>query len=347
LAVTGAIERRPVERGATTMVHRPRLDAPGAFHHVMNRALGRRTLFERRRDFRYFLSLVARAVHRGEIELFAYALMSTHFHLIVRSLKGTLSETMADIEREYVRWFNRTRDRDGPLFRGRFVSRRIDNPWYLRAAAVYVDRNPVEAGLADTPESYEWCSAEARARRRVPPWLVRKALVASGERAAFQDAAWCIARQASGPIGEVGDDPLDDLIGAPADRIRAWMARRAAIADGTTPGTAVTTPRAGDRALAETPVPPELDVGRWARGAAARRSLRIALLRQCGGLSWDEIHALEPAPRSTLRLACRRHADRMRSDPRYREWSATTAQRAIDSCFSRGARIGVTPMDAA
>lgn len=329
------------------MGHRPRLDERGAFHHVMNRALGRRTLFERRRDFRYFLSLVARAVRRGEIELFAYALLSTHFHLIVRSLTGTLSETMADIEREYVRWFNRTRGRDGPLFRGRFVSRRIDNPWYLRAAAIYVDRNPVEAGLANTPEAYEWCSAGARSGQRCPPWLIGKAIVESRERAAYEDAAWCVERQWNATIGEAGDDLLDELIGAPVDRIRVWMARRAAIADGTAPGIAVTTPRMIDRALEESPPPPDLDIGRWARGATARRSLRIALLRHCGGLSWDEIQVIEPAPTSTLRLACRRHAERMRRDPRYREWSTSTAQRAIDHCFARDARSAEPPVDAA
>lgn len=43
-------------------------DQPGSWHHVFNRAIARRTLFERRADFRYFLAQLAWAVRRGEIE---------------------------------------------------------------------------------------------------------------------------------------------------------------------------------------------------------------------------------------------------------------------------------------
>jgi len=327
------------------MAHRPRLDECRAIHHVMNRALGRRTLFEHRRDYRYFLSLVARAVRRGAIEVLAYALLSNHFHLLVRSVAGELSSAMADIEREYVRRFNRTRDRDGPLVRGRFVSRRIENPWYLRAAAVYVELNPVEAKLAATPETYEWCSAHSRARRRVPPWLVADAIVAIAGREEHRDATWCIARHLT--ARRDGDNASDELIGAPTDRILAWMARRAAIADGTAPGIAVASPPAIDRAITGAPPPGDLDVGRWSRGAAARDSLRVALLRHGGALSWEEIAALHPAPVSTLRLVCRRHSDRMRQDPRYREWAASVAHQAIANCFGRGAVFPPRPHDAA
>ncbi len=38
--------------------------------------------------------------------------MTTHFHLLVRSLRGTISEAMRRITNAYVRWFNRSRRRD-------------------------------------------------------------------------------------------------------------------------------------------------------------------------------------------------------------------------------------------
>jgi len=46
-------------------------------------------------------------------------MMITHFNLLVRSAVGRLSEAMRIIQNPLVRWFNRTRKRDGPLFRGR------------------------------------------------------------------------------------------------------------------------------------------------------------------------------------------------------------------------------------
>ena len=98
------------------MARKPRLDGPDTWHHVMNRPIGRRTLFENDADFRYFLSLLAQQVRAGRLEIHAYSLMLTHFHLLVRSVKGELSEAMRQIQYRYSRRFNRTRMRDGSLF---------------------------------------------------------------------------------------------------------------------------------------------------------------------------------------------------------------------------------------
>jgi len=97
---------------------RPRGDRPGAWHHVMNRGLARRPAFENRADIRFFLSLLARKVRQGQLELHAYAILTTHFHLLVRSPRGELSDAMMWIEAQYVRRFNRRRERDGSLSAG-------------------------------------------------------------------------------------------------------------------------------------------------------------------------------------------------------------------------------------
>ena len=70
------------------MARRPRLDCEGAWHHVMNRGIARRPIFEGRGDIRFFLSRVARAVRRGELEVHAYCVLPTHFHMLVRSPAG-------------------------------------------------------------------------------------------------------------------------------------------------------------------------------------------------------------------------------------------------------------------
>src|SRR5688572_12930314 len=62
------------------MARAPRMDRPGAWHHVANRGLARRTLFESKADIRFFLSRVARVVRRGELEIHAYSILTTHFH---------------------------------------------------------------------------------------------------------------------------------------------------------------------------------------------------------------------------------------------------------------------------
>src|ERR1043166_171410 len=93
------------------MVRPPRADAPDTWHHVFNRAIARRTMFERRDDFRFFLALLACSVRRGDLELHAYSLMGTHFHLLVRSPAGRLAEAMHHVQLAYSRRFNRSEER--------------------------------------------------------------------------------------------------------------------------------------------------------------------------------------------------------------------------------------------
>ena len=233
----------------------PRLDRPGRLHHVMNRALGKRSAFESRGDVRRFLSLLAGAVRAGRIEVHAFAILSTHFHLLLRSLDGDISEAMRLVQTEYVRWFNFRRDRDGPLFRGRFRSIHVDTIRYAQTLVRYIDQNAVEARLVADPIAYEHGSARHHAAGSLRPrWLHRElvdGLVAAcgGEindrperyRRTFPlRASHALRRFVERRLSSRtrGDDPLDDLVGASGERVREWLHRRAAVADGTRPGVA-------------------------------------------------------------------------------------------------------------
>ena len=140
----------------------------------MNRGIARRTVFESREDVRYFLAQVARAVRAGWIEVHAFCLMTTHFHLLVRSPSGALSTAMRAVQNQYVRWFNRGRRRDGSLFRGRFCSRVVEGLAYREQLVRYIDFNPVLAGVVSAPSLYPHGSARWYALDRGPPWLSRR-----------------------------------------------------------------------------------------------------------------------------------------------------------------------------
>ena len=88
------------------MGRRLRSDAPGAWHHVMNRGIARRTIFESREDMRHFMGCVAGTVHHGLLEVHAHSVMTTHFHLLVRSPQGKLSKALQLIQHGYSLWFN-------------------------------------------------------------------------------------------------------------------------------------------------------------------------------------------------------------------------------------------------
>ena len=75
-----------------------RLDGKNTFHIVTNRSVARRPIFENERDVRFLLSLFARMVRQGRIEVHAYAVMANHFHVLLKSVTGELSASMQWIQ---------------------------------------------------------------------------------------------------------------------------------------------------------------------------------------------------------------------------------------------------------
>lgn len=234
------------------MPRNPRGDSPDSWHHVMNRGIARRTLFETERDIRYFLSRVARAVRAGQIEVHAYCLLTTHFHMLLRSPAGELASAMQRIQNEYVRWFNRSRRRDGTLYRGRYRSRPVRTLAYRRVLVRYIDANPVGAGLVRDAREYPHGSARRYADRNGPIWLERS-WVESCVRAVGDGDSYLPGHyiQAFGGFATPAlerivqrrlelppdaDDPLDELLDAAPERVADWMRRKALLADGTEVG---------------------------------------------------------------------------------------------------------------
>ncbi|MEE9912920.1 MAG: transposase [Deltaproteobacteria bacterium] len=69
-----------------------RIQYPDAYYHVTCRGNERREIFRNSEDRTAFLRLLARSVEVFEVHLLAYALMTNHFHLLVRTPKSNLSE---------------------------------------------------------------------------------------------------------------------------------------------------------------------------------------------------------------------------------------------------------------
>jgi hypothetical protein len=223
-------------------------------------------MFERRPDFRFFLAQIACAVRRGDLEVHAFALMGTHFHLLVRSPEGRLADSMHRIQMGYSRAFNRTRRRDGPLVRSRYGSKPVRSLRYRRVLVSYIDRNPVSAGLAGDAASYAYGSARHYSRPSGPPWLERSWIESEVRDRLGLDSfrperysevfrkdldpsivRWVDQRSRSRQT----DDPLDDLVASAPGRVLEWMKRKAELADGTQPGLAPIPLEVLDRVIAE------------------------------------------------------------------------------------------------
>jgi len=304
----------------------------------MGRGIAKRTIFECRDDFRYFLSLLARAVRRGLLEVHAYALLQTHFHLLVRSPCAALSRVMGEVLRNYARWFNRRRGRDGALFKEPFRSKLVETAAYRSILVRYIDENPVKARLAPCASAYRYVSAFHYARAHGPRWLNRSWVerevvgVRGSDRYEPRDYSVRFPPKLPPPVAAWVEDQLlrsrdVDLVAPAEDSQVAWMIRKAALADGTEPF--------------RLPVPVEFVEEEWLRmredgpewpvrvsrqPAGLWSALRTGLLRRACGLSLREIGARTGDRISTVAARVSRHDACMRQSPEY----ASRAAQLID-----------------
>lgn len=312
-----------------------RYDEPGMWHHVMNRGIARRPVFETRRDARFFLSRIALAVRGRQLEVHAYAILATHFHILVRCPTGNLSLTIGRVLNEYVRYYNRGRKRDGSLFRGRFRSRPARTVEYRRKLVQYIDDNPVQAGIAEVPELFEHGSARHYARRRGPIWLCREWVeseVRDHGKAADYDPdsyAACFARQFTDEQRRAferrlwsrrkalhwNEDLVRDNPRSVVDRLE-YKARLADRSPASTPiATASEIVRAIDRVRKEVAAsgrePERLSGTAW-------RQLTIGLLRDLCGLTFSACAATVSMSLSGCYKAYKRHQTALLEDDGYR-----------------------------
>ena len=238
------------------MPRREPTDYTGAWWHITNRGVAKRTVFEGRLDVEQFLALLQALVQAGVLEVHAFALLTTHFHLLVRSVTGELPRAMHGLMLGYVRWFNRGRKRDGPLFRGRYRARLIEDEVYWATVVRYIDLNPVRARMCALPSEYPFGSARLYARPTRPSWLttgpIDRMVAASRARrlvrelghdglalAADPEAVARIVERGLEATPHARTVPLADLVLSASRRQQRWFAWKAGLADGTRPGTMV------------------------------------------------------------------------------------------------------------
>ncbi len=128
----------------------------------MNSGLDRSLTFEHYADHVFLLDTLGLAVERFGIEVHAYSLMPTHYHLLIRTPLANLSRAMGYINGVYTQGFNRRRGREGPLFKGRFKSQLITEERYLHIVLAYLHLNPLRAGLVTRVDAdWSWTSHRA------------------------------------------------------------------------------------------------------------------------------------------------------------------------------------------
>ena len=149
-----------------------RIEYPGAHYHVTTRGNERREVFKSQRDRERFLSYLESAVMRYGAVIHTYCLMSNHYHLLLETPSGNLSQIMQHINGAYTNYFNTKRKRSGHLFQGRFKAILVEADEYATELSRYIHLNPVRAGMVKRPEEFLWSSYRDYVGEKVAPeWL--------------------------------------------------------------------------------------------------------------------------------------------------------------------------------
>jgi len=153
------------------MARKPRIHLPGGVYHVMLRGNDGNDIFKTDNDRWVFESLIEQGVERYEHRIHAYCWMDNHVHLAVQVKDSPLSKIMQNLAFRYTSYFNKTYDRIGNLFQGRYKAILVDANTYLQELVRYIHLNPVRAGMINKPGQYRWSGHSRYLGNNDKPWL--------------------------------------------------------------------------------------------------------------------------------------------------------------------------------
>jgi REP element-mobilizing transposase RayT len=153
-----------------------RLDVPGTLHHVIIRGIERGVIFTDEEDRNEFLRRMGTLAKGSGTAIYAFALMTNHLHILLKSGESGLSTYMRRMLSGYAQYYNRRHKRAGHLFQNRYKSIICEEKSYFDKLVAYIHLNPLKAGIVDSFEElarYPWSGHAVLMRRINHDWFDR------------------------------------------------------------------------------------------------------------------------------------------------------------------------------
>jgi len=151
----------------------PRLDSPGTLHHVIIRGIEKREIVADDEDRDIFVSRMGAVALKTGTTIYAWALMTNHAHILLKSGQTGLSAFMRKFLTGYSISYNRRHDRHGHLFQNRYKSIVCEEEAYFLKLVSYIHLNPLRAGLVtmfEELEHYPWSGHVSVMGRKAYDW---------------------------------------------------------------------------------------------------------------------------------------------------------------------------------
>ncbi len=141
------------------MPGRARLVQGGIPWHIIQRGNNRAACFYCDADYIRYLDALFEQAKVFDCEIHAYVLMTNHTHLLLSpEYSDGPGMLMKNLGQRYVQYINRTYQRSGTLWEGRYRSTLVESARYVLACYQYIEMNPVRAGIVPHPSNYRWSS---------------------------------------------------------------------------------------------------------------------------------------------------------------------------------------------
>jgi putative transposase len=138
------------------MPRHARVHAEGLLYHVLARGNDGQKIFLSQSDYQAFIEALRTVRQRYPFSLYAYVLMSNHFHLLLEVHRFPTARILQSLLTGYVRRFNKIHHRRGHLFEGRYKAIVCDRDSYLLELVRYIHLNPVRAAMVKRPSEWQW-----------------------------------------------------------------------------------------------------------------------------------------------------------------------------------------------
>lgn len=201
----------------------PRIEYAGACYHLTSRGNGRQVIFHTDEDRRRFIEQLKSNLETFDVELYAFVLMSNHYHLLVRTRRANLSRFAQRLNTSYGLYYRYKHGRPGHVFQGRYTAKLASEEGYLLGLTRYIHLNPIKTKAAEgltkqerveRLESYPWSSYPGYvSKREMLPWVNYEVLRRYGR-------SWAEARRRYRAYVQAmvmeSDEPLRQVLSANA-----------------------------------------------------------------------------------------------------------------------------------
>jgi REP element-mobilizing transposase RayT len=150
----------------------PRINEAGLTYHVWANGTSAQKLFRDAVDKNVMLTFLREEVKTSSWSCLAYVVMTTHYHLLLRLQKPTLSSGFQRLNLRYARYYNRRYALRGHAFEAPFQHKIVDGRFNELEVARYLAMNPIRAKMCEAPEDYPWSSYAAIIGLHLPDGIV-------------------------------------------------------------------------------------------------------------------------------------------------------------------------------